>query len=197
MDRALWEARHKTLYIDDAALTKDDYRELAALSEPARSRLLMSRAKTFIRENPLQYIKLCLQRLRYFLLFDETNPKASQPLYRMATVVWLTLAFVGALASRPDWRALWPTFAIFALVTLFHTFTITSARFRIPLEPMTFVWAALAVAPLAQRLLAALPASMHRAQESNAPISTTDFGPRHALKGPHQRLGPKTRVRQS
>jgi hypothetical protein len=196
MDRALWEARHKTLYIDDVALTKDDYGELAALSEPARSRLLMSRAQTFIRENPRHYIKLCLQRLRYFLLFDETNPKAAQPLYRMATVIWLTLAFVGALASRPYWRALWPTFAIFALVTLFHTFTITSARFRIPLEPMTFVWAAVAVAPLFGRIFAGLPASMHRSHKTSAPASTAAFGPRHALKGPHQRLGAKTRVRQ-
>ena len=195
MDRALWEARHKTLYIDDVALTKEDYRELAALNEPGRSRLLMSRAMTFIHEHPQQYVKLCLKRLKYFLLFDETNPKAAQRLYRIATVIWLTLAFIGVLASRPYWHALWPTFAIFAVVTLFHTLTITSARFRIPLEPMTFVWAAAAVAPMGGRLWAGLRAATHRESATSEATSTANFGPRHGLKGPHHRLRDTSRPR--
>jgi hypothetical protein len=189
MDRALWEARHKTLYIDDMALTKDDYRELASLNEPGRSRLLMARATEFIRDNPQQYARLCLRRLRYFLLFDETNPKAAQRLYRIATVLWLTLAFIGVLASRPYWRSLWPTFAIFAVVALFHTLTITSARFRIPLEPMTFVWAAAAVAPLAGRLLSRI-----RVSTPVAVASPAAFGPKHGLNGPHHRLRAHTRI---
>lgn len=195
MDRALWEARHKTLYIDDVALTKDDYRELAALNEPGRSRMLMARATTYIHEHPREYVKLCLQRLKFFLLFDETNPKAAQRLYRIATVIWLTLAFIGVLASRPYWRALWPTFVIFALVALFHTLTITSPRFRIPLEPMTFIWAAMAVAPLASRLLSRFRGSMDRKPESDVATSKEGFGSRHALRGPHHRLGAKSNPR--
>ena len=165
MDRALWEARHKTLYIDDVALTKDDYRALAALNEPGRSRLLMSRAVTFIREHPQQYARLCLQRLKYFLLFDETNPKAAQRLYRIATVIWLTLAFIGVLASRPYWQALWPTFAIFAASCCLHTLTILSARFRNSVGADDIFWAAAAVA-LGGRLLAGIRASMYRGSES-------------------------------
>ena len=125
----------------------------------------------------------------FSLLFDETNPKAAQRLYRIATVIWLTLAFIGVVASRPYWRALWPTFAIFALVTLFHTFTITSARFRIPLEPMTFLWAATAVAPLAARLMGTV-----RFPQFTSATSSSAFGPKHALKGPHQRLRANLRL---
>ncbi len=86
------------------------------------------------------------------MLFDETNPKAADPLYRMTTVTWLLLSYIGLLVLRPRWRTMWPTVAIFGSVTLFHALTITSARFRIPIEPMSFVWAAAALAPLIDRL---------------------------------------------
>lgn len=148
IDRALWEARHETLYIDDVLLKPAGYRQFAGLSEPARSRLLGRQAWQFVRADPAHYARLCLRRLRYFLLFDQTNPKAANGLYRAATVAWLVLGTLGLLVSRRRWRALWPTYAIFAAVTLFHTLVITSVRFRIPLEPMSFVWAALAVSTL-------------------------------------------------
>ncbi len=149
MNRALWEARHETLYIDDIVLKPGDYREFQGLSEPARSRMLGERALVFIRQHPQQYLRLCFQRLRYLLLFDETNPKAAHPFYRLATVVWLVLAVVGVFASRRHWHALWPLFTIFAVVMLFHALTISSARFRIPVEALSFIWAVIAVvAPL-------------------------------------------------
>jgi hypothetical protein len=152
MDRALWEARHETVYIDDVLLKPTGYREFAGLSEPERSRLLGRRAAEFIRAEPGRYAQLCLRRLRYFLLFDETNPKAANRVYRAATVTWLLLALIGLLVSRDRWRRLWPTYAIFGVVTLFHALVIVSARFRIPLEPFSFVWAAWAVEPLVVRL---------------------------------------------
>jgi hypothetical protein len=181
MDRALWEARHETLYIDDVLLKPTGYREFAGLSEPERSALLGWRAWQFVRANPARYAKLCLRRLRYFLLFDQTNPKAANRLYRISTVAWLVLALLGLRISRGRWRVLWPTYAIFAAVTLFHSLVIVSARFRIPLEPMTFVWAATAVAPLAVRLLGRPPIRVHRpGQQARDP-----FGPGHVLRGPH------------
>jgi len=177
---ALWEARHETLYIDSVVLTQEDYRQLGRLSEPARSRTLGRRAWQFVQEHPRQYAALCLQRLRYFLLFDETNPKASGRVYRGATVTWLVLVFVGILVSRGGWRAFWPTYAIFLAVTVFHALTITSVRFRIPIEPMSFLWAASAIEPLAARL-ARRPLAIHRPGECHR----DPFGPAHALRGPH------------
>lgn len=184
MHRALWEARHETLYIDDVLLAPGGYREFAGLSEPERSRLLFDRACDFIRHEPGRYLRLCARRLRYFLLFDETNPKTAHRVYRIATVVWLTLAGIGSLALRSNWRRLWPTWAIFGVVAAFHSLTIVSARFRIPVEPISFVWAAGAVAPLVDRLLVA---PWVRWRESRAAEVAPTGLPHAILQGPHRR----------
>jgi hypothetical protein len=186
MHQAMWEARHETLYIDDVLLAPGGYREFAGLSEPERSRLLFSRACDFVRHEPARYLRLCLRRLRYFLLFDETNPKTANRVYRIATVTWLALAFTGSLALAGQWRRLWPTWAMFALVTLFHSLTIVSARFRIPIEPISFIWAAGAVAPLIDRLIIA-PWIRWRARNTNEDAGDPDRLPHPILQGPHRR----------
>jgi len=180
MNRALWEARNETLYIDDVLLKPSGYREFAGLSEPERSRLLGRRAWQFVQDNPAQYGRLCLRRLQYFLLFDETNPKAANRLYRISTVAWLVLAGIGLSISRGRWRALWPTYAIFAAVLLFHSLVIVSARFRIPVEPLTFVWAATAMAPLAVRLLRRPQIRVYRPGEQ----ARDPFEAEHVLRTP-------------
>ncbi len=190
MDRALWQARHETLYIDDILLKPNGYREFAGLSEPQRSRLLGRQAWQFVSRNPARYATLCLQRLRFFLLFDETNPKASNRLYRLATIVGLVLAAIGLLASRRQWRELWPTYAIFALVAAFHSLVIVSARFRIPVEPLGMIWAASAIAPLAVHLMPKPQTRVLRPGEREE----DPFGRRQTLKGPHWKAGAKRRV---
>jgi hypothetical protein len=151
MHRAVNEARLQTTYIDEVVLAPGGYREFQGLSEPARSRLLSARSWEFIGDNPANYLKLCLQRLRYFLLFDETNPKAANLAYRASTLIWLGLCAVGVVALRPQWGRIWPTLAVFAAVAAFHALTIVSARFRIPIEPLSFVWAAAPLAALIRR----------------------------------------------
>jgi hypothetical protein len=184
IDRALWEARYETVYIDDLALKPTGYRDFVGLSEPQRSRLLGARAWQFIRAHPSAYVHLCLKRLQYFLLFDETNPKAANRLYRISTVVWLVLGLVGLLVSWQQWRSLWPTYAIFLAVMLFHTLVIVSARFRIPVEPMSFVWASAAIAPLVVRLFARRPIRVLRPGE----VSRDPLPPQPVLRGPHYRI---------
>lgn len=151
-NRNLWAARHKTLYIDDVVLTPADYRQLAAVSEPRRSAILGRRAWDFVRGNPAAYARLCWNRLRYFLLWDETNPKASHPLYRGSSIAWLALVIVGGLLAGRSWRRSWPLAGAFASLLLFHALTITSSRFRMPLEPLTLACAAAGLAPALGRL---------------------------------------------
>lgn len=146
--QALREARLKTQYIDDVVLADEGYEQFQGLTEPQRCRVLSARARAFITEHPGRYLALCWQRLRYFLLLDETNPKTHTPAYQVATVSWFVVACVGLLVSLGQWRRLWPIYAIFAAVTLFHTLTITSVRFRIAVEPLSLVWIAVAFEPL-------------------------------------------------
>lgn len=180
--RAMWEARHETIYIDDVLLKPDGYRQFVGLSEPARSRLLFDEAAEFVRGEPAAYAALCLKRLRYFLLYDATNPKTMHPLYRASTIFWITLAGIGLCLSWRHYRTLWPTWAIFATITLFHTLTITSARFRMPIEPLSFVWVGLAAGQILARCIGVRRISSRRP----LPSTTIDAPSAPARRGGHE-----------
>jgi hypothetical protein len=147
LNASLWAARHEAGYLDDIALTADDYRELGAVSEPERSRRLFRTALVDLRAVPTRYLRLCLRRLRYFVLFDETNPKTRNLVYRSSHLSLTVLAALGLLMARRELRRrLAPTILSAALIASFHTLTIVSARFHIPIEPMMGLWAASALA---------------------------------------------------
>jgi hypothetical protein len=143
LNRTLWKARHEAGYLDDIALTKADYRVLGAVSEPERSRILFKRALDDLKAEPGRYVRLCLRRLRYFVFFDETNPKSRVLAYRLPHVGLTIFATVGlVLMPAPVRKKLLPTMATVALIALFHSLTIVSARFHIPIEPLLAVWGA-------------------------------------------------------
>ena len=101
------------------------------------------RAVADLRAEPGRYARLCLRRLRYFVLFDETNPKTRSLVYRAGHLGLTALAVVGFLLARPETRRrLGPTVVTAALIAAFHALTIVSARFHIPIEPLMAVWAA-------------------------------------------------------
>jgi len=143
LERSLWQARHEgTLYIDDVVLSRQRVAELGRYSEPERSRRLFAESLAYLREHPAHYARLCLQRLRFFVLFDETNPKSRVRAYRVSHWTLLVMCVAGLWLTRQHTRRLWPTYLLFALVTTFHALTIASARFHIPLEPIRIIWAA-------------------------------------------------------
>jgi hypothetical protein len=142
LNRTLWAARHEAGYIDDIALSREDIKKLGSVSEPERSRVLFRRAMGELAAEPGRYARLCLRRFRSFWLFDETNPKARVLVYRIGHLGLTALAIAGIALARGDVRArLGPTFATAAAVSLFHTLTIVSARFHVPIEPLMAVWA--------------------------------------------------------
>ena len=149
LNESLWKARHEAGYLDDVALTRDDYRALAKLPEPARSRVLFRRALSDLRADPGRYPLLCLRRLRYFVLFDETNPKTRNLPYRASHLTLTALAALGWLVmGREARRRLGPTTLTAILIGGFHTLTIVSARFHVPIEPLMGLWAASGLAAL-------------------------------------------------
>jgi hypothetical protein len=143
LNRVLWLARHEAGYIDDIALTRADKSQLGRQSEPDRSRTLFRRALSELAADPWRYPMLCLRRLRYFVLFDETNPKSRPLLYRVPHVGLTLLAIGGLVLADPGLRRrLLPTIGTAAAIAIFHALTIVSARFHIPIEPMMAIWAA-------------------------------------------------------
>ncbi len=146
LNATLWEARHEAGYLDDIALTRADYRELGAVSEPERSRKLFRRAIADLQGEPGRYARLCLRRLRYFVFFDETNPKTRSTIYRVSHLALTALAALGWLLATPEIRRkLGPTALTVALIASFHALTIVSARFHLPIEPLMALWAAAGV----------------------------------------------------
>ena len=142
LNRTLWAARHEAGYIDDIALSRADKQLLGSVSEPERSRILFRRAIEELRQEPGRYLTLCLRRFRYFWLFDETNPKTRVLAYRASHLTLTVLAILGLVLAPPDLRRrLAPTLATALLIALFHTFTIVSARFHVPIEPLMAIWA--------------------------------------------------------
>jgi hypothetical protein len=153
MNRALWEARHEAGYIDDIALSRDDYIMLGRVSEPERSRILFQRAVSELKAEPGRYARLCLRRLRYFLLFDETNPKSRVMVYRVSHLGLTLFGGLGLILAGASLRKrLLPTIVTVALITVFHSLTIVSARFHIPLEPLLGVWGAAGVVHCVERI---------------------------------------------
>jgi len=143
LNRTLWEARHEAGYIDDIALSKDDYHRLGSVSEPERSRILFRRAWADLKADPIRYGRLCLRRLRYFIFFDETNPKSKVWAYRVPHVGLTVFGGLGLiLAGTALRKRLMPTIITAAAIVLFHSLTIVSARFHLPIEPILAVWGA-------------------------------------------------------
>lgn len=143
LNRTLWAARHEAGYLDDIALSREDRERLAAVSEPERSRILFRRAIRELGSEPGRYGRLCLRRLCYFWLFDETNPKTRVLAYRVSHLGLTALALIGlALARRDVLARLVPSLVTAATISLFHALTIVSARFHIPIEPLMAAWAA-------------------------------------------------------
>jgi hypothetical protein len=142
LNRRIWAARHEAGYIDDIALTKEDLELLGSMSEPERSRILFRRAIRELAEQPGRYARLCVRRFRYFWFFDETNPKTRVLIYRLSHLGLTIAAALGLVLAQPDVRIrLVPTLATAATIALFHSLTIVSARFHIPIEPLLAVWA--------------------------------------------------------
>ncbi len=148
LTETLWKARHETRYIDDMVLTPSERQRLATLSEPERCQFLLHAVLDYIRHHPDHYVRLCLQRLRYFLLFDETNPRTRLPAYRAYHALFVALSLLGLWRGRQLWRRLWPLPAAYAAVCLFHTLTIVSIRFRLPVEAFQAVYAAIGIIAL-------------------------------------------------
>jgi hypothetical protein len=147
LERSLWHTRlQQTRYIDDVVLSRDRVTELGRLSEPDRSRQLLAESLAYIRVHPEHYARLCVQRLRFFLLFDETNPKSRVWVYRVSHLALLVVSLAGLWVSRLRAERLWPTYLVFGSITAFHTLTIVSARFHIPLEPIQIIWGSFALA---------------------------------------------------
>jgi 4-amino-4-deoxy-L-arabinose transferase-like glycosyltransferase len=132
-------------------LSPQQREELNDKTEIERERLFAKYAKTWIRENPGGYAKMCLVRLGKTLWIEWDNPKS----YRFSNFVSRTLLlaltpFGLLLAVRRGWRVGFPLLIV-GTSLLTYTLTITAARFAIPLEPWQLALVALLAVTILER----------------------------------------------
>ena len=75
---------------------------LGSVSEPERSRILFPACAGRAGGRARALRRLCLRRLRYFVLFDETNPKSRVMAYRLPH---LGLTLFGGIGLIAGWCA--------------------------------------------------------------------------------------------
>ena len=106
----------------------------------------------------LHYTRISLRRLGMLVWFDDTNPRSFVLPYRLPYLLLALLALVGLalmVRSRPLPAGFVYWFVSLGSLFLVHSLIITSARFRLPMEALYVLPAALALS----RMSALLPPS--------------------------------------
>ncbi len=165
----LWRARHEAGCVDDIALSADQKKELGQVPEAERSAELMRRARADLAAEPGRYSKLCLRRLKYYLWFDDTNPKTATAIYRIPHG-GLTLGAIAGLMLMGKAQRRKMAFMIisFVSVTAFHALTITAPRFHLPWEPAMVLWAVAGMRAVAFRTI---PGLIKTIRHNGKPVS--------------------------
>lgn len=141
-------ARRQAVSVD-IAITAADSAALRALpSEQARMQWFGARLRRELAADPGSYPRVVARRAWMLLWFDPTNPRSYVAAYRVPYAVLAVLAVVGLLlmARAREWPSslgVWVA-AVCGLYVV-HTLIITSARFRLPIEALLLLPAALAV----------------------------------------------------
>lgn len=134
-------------------LTPEQRDELRGKNEADREKIFAKYAKTWIAENPEQYIRLSLKRLWMSLWLDLDNPKASNALYIVGRSLLLPVSLIGILiAVRKRWKLAFPLL-VWASCLLTYTLTVTANRFSLPFEPLQLTFLALLLSPIAERVV--------------------------------------------
>jgi 4-amino-4-deoxy-L-arabinose transferase-like glycosyltransferase len=110
--------------------------KLSAHSEAGKMDIFRDEILRDLARSPGHYAKLVARRLRFFLLFDETNPMTFTPLYRWSHVLLLISFVGGAIRTRGSWRALSIIYLFLLLAAVFHALTLVAPRFQIPFQPL-------------------------------------------------------------
>lgn len=113
--------------------------------EIAYSREYGKRAMSFIRAHPGRFLRLSLRRLAWFYHLDRHNPSLL-----LAAALWgaLLLGAAGAVLSR-GWEGR-PALFLLAIIsfTLIHSVFLPEGRYRLPVMPFVYAFAAYALSGL-------------------------------------------------
>jgi hypothetical protein len=152
LEGELEAARQQSRSVDSALGPEELATIRARRSEIERVAWFRDQALAGLAADPMHYLHLCARRLWLTLWFDDTNPRAFALAYRVSYLTLVAAALVGIVLARRErpTHAVLPLALAAGLLTV-HTLVITSARFRLPLEALLLLPAALALTIIAGR----------------------------------------------
>jgi len=119
---------------------------ISRLPEAEKMSLFRDYALSALAADPARYARLCMRRLRYFILFDETNPMTLSPWYRWPRIVLLSVFAWSVWRLRKRQSELSLLYLFLITGALFHTLTIFAPRFQIAFDPLIILIASGGVA---------------------------------------------------
>ena len=137
----------------DAAPLPDDL-DPQPQNEAQWDRALMARGFRFIQEEPGRYALLSLSRLvDYFMFWPASETSLINNIGRVLSfAIFLPFMLYGLWLSFPEWRRYWLLYAFIAFYSLMHILTWAMIRYRLPVDAVLLLFAALTLSDLYHRL---------------------------------------------
>lgn len=128
--------------------------ELRHLDEAALDRALMARGWGFVLDDPVRYVRLTLSRFDdYFKFWPSAESSTLSNLSRVLSfgLLWPFMA-AGLWLARRDWHRTMPLLLFAAAYAKVHLLSWALIRYRLPIDAVLLVFAAVAVERLLRRL---------------------------------------------
>lgn len=136
--------------------------ELRSLDEAALDRALMARGWGFVRDDPVRFVRLSLSRVDdYFKFWPSAESSTLSNLSRVLSfgILWPFMA-AGLWLARRDWRRTMPLLLYGAAYAKVHLLSWALIRYRLPVDAILLVFAAVALERLLARTGLLRPASI-------------------------------------
>lgn len=153
---AMYSAQHPfhgTEFQEYTAAPLPDDLDLS-MSEAALDRELMRRGIQFILAEPGRYLLLSASRaVDYFVFWPMPQTSMLNNVGRVLSFgLFLPLMVAGLWLSRRNWHDLWLLYAFMAFYTCLHIFTWAMVRYRLPVDAVLLLFAAVTLAAIWQRV---------------------------------------------
>lgn len=122
-----------------------DFSDFSSIKDPyEKDQVLKKEAWKIILDNKLIFFKKSMKRLFYFWNPLPNHESYKKPLFNTISILCvipliLSLFYILIYIDRSVFIKLIPLFAIILFITLVHTVTIASIRYRYPLEPILII----------------------------------------------------------
>jgi len=109
-------------------------------------RYLMRKGLEFVRQHPYHFLKLtAIKALRLWFPYYSNAPLWSKGLTTVSYCAIMIFSVIGIFMTRQRWKDFLPIYLLIAYVTMVHSVTIPSIRYRYPLMPFLMMFAAYAI----------------------------------------------------